>query len=213
MARSPTAIVAIFCASLVGCDSGDEPSLGEVVPEIDDEAAGVVYDLLGDAGDAAFTATYAITPSLTGDTSVVTVRHDPASTTEVEIGDIVFVGSGDEGLTCIGDVCRDGSDDAAISGLNITHRFWAPAFATRLRLDTQRRIGFTEGSTTEIAGRIASCVAIPQAGPAEVDAVVTYCALDEGPLARYGGADVAIELTDFASGEPEFVQPATDASE
>lgn len=207
------AAMVITLVAVGACDSGDEPTLGAPVPEIDDAAAAVVYDLLGTAGDTAFTATYDVTPSLSGVTSLATVRHDPDLTTEVEIGDLVFVGSGEGARTCANGVCRDGSDDAVISSLNITHRFWAPAFATRLRLDTQRRIGFIEASTTEIAGRPADCVGIPQAGPAEIDAVVTYCALDVGPLARYGGADVAIELTEFVPGAPDFVQPDTDASE
>lgn len=212
MSRTPIAVAAMLVA-LVGCDPGDEPSLGEPVTEVDDAAADVVYDLLSDAGDTAFTATYAVTPSLTGETTVVTVRHDPATTTEVETRGIVFVGAGEEGSTCADAVCRDGADDAVISDLSITHRFWAPAFAIRLRLDTGRRIGFTEATTTEIAGRPAECVAIPQAGTVEIDAVVTYCALDAGPLARYAGADVAIEMTSFVPGAPEFVQPVTDASE
>ena len=212
MSRIPIAVAAMLVA-LVGCETGDEPSLGEPVTEVDDAAADVVYDLLRDAGDTAFTATYAVTPSLTGETTAVTVRHDPAATTEVETRGVVFVGTGDDGSTCADSVCRDGADDAVISDLSITHRFWAPAFAIRLRLDTGRRIGFTEATTTEIAGRPAECVGIPQAGPVEIDAVVTYCALEAGPLARYAGADVAIEMTSFVPGVPEFVQPVTDASE
>ena len=88
-------------------------------------------------------------------------------------------------------------DDAAVSDLNITNQFWGDAFAARLRLDASRRVGFTEGETAEIAGLPASCVRIPLPGTGETAPHVEYCALDRGPLARYFGADVSIELTSY----------------
>jgi hypothetical protein len=75
----------------------------------------------------------------------------------------------------------------------VTNRFWGPSFASRLRLDASRNTADGIGTTATIAGQPATCVDV-----AVVGGTVTYCALDAGPLARYFGADVSIELTSFS---------------
>ena len=59
-------------------------------------------------------------------------------------------------------------------------------------------ITLTAVTVLTIAGQPAACVDVPVPGIGNVSAAVTYCALDAGPLARYFGADVSIELTSFS---------------
>ena len=58
----------------------------------------------------------------------------------------------------------------------------------------------SSGRIDTIASRQATCADVFVAAPRDVGGVgsVTYCAVDDGILARYFGADVSIELTAFA---------------
>lgn len=179
-----------------GCATGERPTL-EPRPVVDDPAAAVVLDRLDRAGSAAFTATYDIIPSTTGETTTATVRQSDGKR-RVTIGSVDFVTDGGVSETCATDTdgadCVDFIDDARVSDLNVTHRFWGDASAARLRIDASRRVGFSEGSTATIADRGAACADVPVLG-----GTVVYCALDAGVLARYFGADVSIELTSFST--------------
>lgn len=186
---------AVFASVLLaaGCATGERPIL-EPQPVVDDPAAAVVLDRLERAGSVSFTATYDIIPSTTGETTTATVRQLDGQR-RVTIGDVDYVTEDGTSLTCSGATeCADFIDDARVSDLNITHRFWGDAAASRLRIDAARRVGFGEGSTTTITDHGAACADVPVLG-----GTVVYCALDAGILARYFGADVTIELTSFTS--------------
>lgn len=190
--------LALATVALTGCFTGERPTLVEP-PTIDDPAAQAVIDRLATASSAEFTATYEITPTLTGETTTATVSQDGARR-RITIGDVDFIADGNVNRTCSNDErgCVDYLDDARVSDLNITHRFWGDAFRSRLELDASRRIGFSEGSDETIAGAPAACVDIPVPSASELSGTVRYCALDAGPLARYVGADVNIELVAFS---------------
>lgn len=162
-----------------------------------DPAAVAVLDRLGRAASLEFTATYDIIPTSTGAATRATVVQDDGGR-RVTIGDVTYVADGGTERTCVGDECVERLDDARVSDLNITHRFWGDAFAARLTVDSSRRTGFSEGSTATIAGHPAACVAVQVPAVLEVADSVQYCALDAGVLARYFGADVTIELTSFS---------------
>jgi hypothetical protein len=185
-------------AVLAGCFTGERPTLVES-PQVDDPAAQAVIDRLATASSAEFTATYEITPTLTGETTTATVSQD-GMRRRITIGDVDFISDGTVSRTCSNDErgCVDFLDDARVSDLNITHRFWGDAFRSRLELDASRRISFSEGSDETIAGAPAACVDIPVPSASELSGTVQYCALDAGPLARYVGADVNIELVQFS---------------
>jgi hypothetical protein len=92
--------------------------------------------------------------------------------------------------------CVDSIDNARISNLSVTSTFWGPSVVSKLELDSARSVDASTGRTDTIANLPATCadVHVPS-----IDGVgsVTYCAVDNGVLARYFGADVSIELTSF----------------
>jgi hypothetical protein len=191
--RSAVLVVGLALAT-TGCMTGERPVL-EPVPVIDDAAAQVVLERLDRADSVAFTATYDITPSTTGETTQATVRQlDDRS--RITIGNIDFLIDSQSSRTCRLDenACVDAIDDALVSDLNITHRFWSDGIAARLAIDASRRVGFSEGHVETIADRPAACADVPVLG-----GTVVYCALDAGVLARYFNADVSIELTSFTN--------------
>ncbi|HEY5662768.1 MAG TPA: hypothetical protein VIS05_01900 [Ilumatobacter sp.] len=187
-------------AALVGpaCATGERPTLVPVAA-LADPPADTVASHLERARSADFTATYDIVPSTTGLATKATVAKR-GDRLRVTIGDVVFTTDGTDASTCRGpdQVCTDALDDARVSDLNVTHLFWGPAFTRRLELDAARRIGPSVGSTAVIADRPAVCVDIVLPSAPMGTGVVTYCAVGDGPLARYFGADVSIELTSFS---------------
>lgn len=189
--RSTVLVVGLMLAT-AGCITGQRPEL-ESVPVIDDAAAEAVLERLDRANSVAFTATYDIIPSTTGETTQATVRQLD-NQRRVTIGDIDYLIDRESSRTCRLDenVCVDSIDDALVSDLNITHRFWSDGIAARLTIDAARRVGFSDGHVETIADRPAACADVPVLG-----GVVVYCALDVGVLARYFNADVSIELTSY----------------
>jgi hypothetical protein len=190
----PVVVIAALATVTTGCFTGERPTL-EAVPVVDDAAASVVLERLERAGSIPFTASYDIIPSTTGETTSAVVRQLDGRR-RITIGDIDYLVDGASSTTCRRSTgeCIEGTDDALVSDLNITHRFWADAFASRLTVDASRRVGFSEGHNETIAGRSAACADVPVLG-----GEVVYCALDDGVLARYFNADVSIELTSFSN--------------
>lgn len=190
--------VAVAAAALLsGCITGERPTLIDR-PEVDDPAVRAVLDRLATASSGDFTATYEITPTSTGTSTEATVVQ-AGGRRRITIGAVDYLTDGTVNRTCTNDErgCVDFLDDARISDLNITHRFWGDAFLARLELDASRRVGFSEAGNETIAGQPAACVDIPVPSSSELAGTVQYCALDAGPLARYIGADVTIELVGF----------------
>ncbi len=194
-------------ASLLGaCVTGERPTL-EQVAQTDDPAAATVIERLERADSISFTATYDITPTSAAQPTTAIVRQLD-NRRRVTIGDVDYVTDGGRSTTCLRatDECFDFLDDARISDLGITNRFWSDGFATRLTVDAARRVGFSEGTTETIAGRAAVCASVPVLGGDKL-----YCALDEGVLARYYGADVVIELTSYSNDvDPAALSADTD---
>lgn len=201
-----TALVVAGVAT--GCFTGQRPTLVER-PVIDDPTAQAVLDRLGTVPTLEFTATYQITPTQTDEATTATIVQS-GTRRRVTIGDVDYLTDGSVTRTCSNDDrgCVDFLDDARVSDLNVTHRFWGDAFATRLELDASRRIGFSEPANETIAGAPAVCVTIKVPSSSSLPGSVEYCALDAGPLARYLGADVRIELVGFdLSADPASFAP------
>ncbi len=200
--RTPLLLAGVACVALSGCITGERPTLvDEPATVIEDPSVLSVVDRLDAADSGRWTATYRIIPTLTGQTTEATVEV-AGQARRITIGNVEYVTDGESSRTCEDgpDGCVGFIDNARISNLSVTTEFWGDAFAARLRLDASRRVGFTEGSDAEIAGMPAACVSIPLPGTGNVDPSVQYCALDQGPLARYYGADVSIEMTSYRQG-------------
>lgn len=190
-------VLLVATTATAGCFTGERPTL-ITRPELDDPAAQAVVDRLGLAPTIDFSATYDITPTGTGEPTVASVTQLDGRR-KVTIGNVTYLADGAVTRTCqSGDQsCVDYLDDARVSDLNVTHRFWGDAFAARLEIDARRRIGFSTAGNAVIAGFPAACVDITVPSTSELSGTVQYCALDAGVLGRYVGADVNIELTDF----------------
>src|SRR6056297_1831640 len=199
--RPAAALVSALVATLVfaGCATGPRPSF-----DADEPAR-------GDTGDAAidavtprqFTARYEILTRLGGLESTATVVQADNSRRSITINDVRFLNGAGTASTCnvtTGE-CEASINDARVSNVQITHEFYASSSAQRLRVDADRRIGDTRGYEITQADRQALCVDVPVSG-----GIKSYCAFENGPLARYDGADLFIQAValDDAADETAF---------
>ena len=189
---------AVFLASAVilgGCFTGARPSFDDEDPlqtESGDEAVDAILERLDAVAPTQFTAQYEILTRLGGLDSEATVVQADNSRRSITINDVRFIDSADLIATCdlTSGECEATLNDARVSDLLLSHEFYAKSFARRLRVDANRRVGDTNGYTITQADQQVLCVDIPVSG-----GTVTYCALDSGPLARYDGNDLFIQMT------------------
>lgn len=189
----PLIAVALGAFTLTSCFTGQRPRFEDDVPgegatgnaEID-----AVLNRLDGVGGSLLTADYQIYAA-NGETSPATVVLAEAGRRSITVDKIRYLIDGGSGITCnlSSAECEASLNDARISNLQLTHEFYAPAFARRLRVDANRRIQDPTGYTEQIDGQQAACVLLPVTGGEK-----TYCALDSGVLARYIGPDAEIEL-------------------
>lgn len=179
--------------AVTGCMTGPRPTLVDR-PVVDDPAIAAVLERLDRADGARFTARYLIVTKYGGATTmaVVTQDGDRRSTT---VGTVRFLVDADGSRTCdtVTGTCRTGIDDTAVSDVQVTHQFWYRSMANRLRIDADRNIASATPSTYDVAGRSATCVAVPVVGGQK-----SYCAFDSGVLAGYDGADLTIDVTEYS---------------
>lgn len=199
--------VALSGVLLTGCFTGERPSFEDEdrppAASTGNAAIDEVLTRLDSVESSEFTAEYDIETKFntvsstglvaqtTGNRRSITVENDERS--------VRFIIDGTDQRTC--DLttaeCEASLNDARISDTQLSHTFYGPAFAQRLRADADRRIGDPVASTKQVAGQEATCVDVAVAGGTK-----TYCALDSGVLAEFVGADVTIELTGY-SPEPD----------
>jgi hypothetical protein len=204
MARPTTALRSIAVAALVSvlssCFTGERPSVSEAVnapgTETGDVAIDAVLERLDQASSATFTAGYEILTRYGNRTSQAEVVQAAPNRKAITIGDVEFVIDGDRSETCRTDRdrCVEEVDDSFVSDLQVTHRFYAEAAATRLRQAARDRTGDATGSTEKIAGRKARCVTVDVTGGAK-----RFCALSSGALALLDDASVQITLTVYTN--------------
>lgn len=203
--RATVALVAV--TALAGCFTGQRPVLSQGPEPTGDPAADALLERLPLATTATFSASYTIEttqePPRSADATVV---QDGPSARSVTIGSTRFVVALSETATCDTetDECTESIDDARVSDLLVSSSFYGATQANRVRNDVRLRTGSTVASTETIAGQRATCVTIPVA-----TATSTYCALDNGVLARLTAADLRVEMTRYAeTADPaELVMP------
>jgi hypothetical protein len=195
-----TAMIAGLAAlTLAACATGQRPSFDTDDPAqqaTGDPAIDAVLERLDQVGLAQFTADYTMLTRLGGIESSGTVVQADNSRRSITINDVRFLeGIGTETTCNLATAeCEAIINDARVSDLLLTHDFYGTSFARRLRVDAGRSLSPAQGYTETIAGQPATCADVPVSGGTK-----TYCAVDTGPLARYDGNDVVIELVGLAA--------------
>lgn len=203
-------MVAVLLAS---CATGERPSLEpDSAPPTAVTGNGAIDDVLGlldSVDDSEFTAGYAIETKFNtvSSTGLVVIAAGPRRSVTIENDDrsVRFIEDAGEERTCdlVTGECESILNDARISDTQLPHTFYGSAFASRLRADAERRISEPVAYTLEIAGQTAECVDVGVTGGTK-----TYCALPSGPLAKFVGADVTVDLTSY-SPDPDVSKFAT----
>jgi len=180
--------------ALAACATGQRPSFDADEPTqqaTGDPAIDAVLERLDRVGLEQFTADYTILTRLGGQESTATVVQASDSRRSITINTVRFLDGTGTASTCnlTTAECEAVINDARVSDVQITHDFYGSSFARRLRVDAGRSLAPARGYTETIAGQPATCADVSVSGGTKV-----YCALDTGPLARYDGNDVAIEL-------------------
>jgi hypothetical protein len=199
--RRRAAAVALLTATvgLTGCFTGERPEFQDEVafPAVSVGNADIdaVLERLDRIGSSEFTAEYDIETRFGPVLSDATVVQAPGRRRSITVEDTRFLIDGDDSRTCSVSAreCETGVNDARISQTQLSHEFYGPAFARRLRVSADRRTGDPEPFTETIAGQPATCVIVRVAG----NNGETFCALDSGVLARFDGADQHIELVRY----------------
>jgi hypothetical protein len=186
--------VLIGALSLSACATGQRPSFDADEPLLTptgDPGIDAVLERLDAVGLEQFTAEYTILTRLGGLQSTATVVQADNSRRSVTVNDVRYLNGTGNAATCnlTTDECDAAINDARTSDVQVTHDFYGPSIARRLRVDAGRRLDNARAYESTIAGQTATCADVPVSGGTKI-----YCALDSGVLARYDGADLAIEL-------------------
>ena len=188
------AVAVMAALTLASCATGPRPSFDADEPAqqaTGDPAIDAVLERLGRVGIEQFTADYTVLTRLGDKESTATVVQADNSRRSITINDVRFLDGSGTAATCnlTTAECEAVINDARVSDIQITHDFYGSSFARRLRVDAGRSLAPARGYTETIGGQPATCADVPVSGGTKV-----YCALDSGPLARYDGNDVLIEL-------------------
>ncbi len=194
--------VTLATLTLCACFTGERPTFEDELPPVvptGNPVVDTVLSRLDSADTSEFAAAFQIDTKFGTLRSTAEVTQAAGRRLSVTVQNdavyIRYVSDGADERTCNLSTaeCETGLNDARISNTQLSHRFYAPSFAQRLRISADRRIGDPVASQRTVAGQLAECVEVPVAGGVE-----TYCALESGVLAYFEGADVTVELTAYS---------------
>ena len=198
------ALVVLAALGATGCALGERPTLAEAptgTGEMTGDAAiDSVLQRLDTVSSAVFTGEYSAVQMMGGATSTVRVAQSSPTRRTVTVGDVRYLVEGTSSQTC--DVttgaCAPGLNAQRISNTGLqTPDVVFDGLAKRLRLDATANVGPTTASEETIGGERATCVDVPLANGSLVGAA-RYCALDNGVVAKYSGADFTLDLVSYA---------------
>ena len=193
-------VVATAFASIgtTGCMVGERPSFEQAPTAAGaltgDPSIDSVLSLLDSVESAVFSASYQALVVFNGVASSVTAAQASSTQRSMTIGDVRYVTDQNGTRTCsvAAGSCTPVLNAAAVSDTGVTPEFVFGDVARRLRRDANARIGPSVASTREVAGEQATCVDVPLSGGTK-----QYCALPNGVLARFVGADVTVDMTSY----------------
>ncbi|MEI6400694.1 MAG: hypothetical protein WCP59_00780 [Actinomycetota bacterium] len=193
-------VVATAFASIgtTGCMVGERPSFEQAPTAAGaltgDPSIDSVLSLLDSVDSAVFSASYQALVVFNGVASSVTAAQASSTQRSMTIGDVRYVTDQNGTRTCsvAAGSCTPVLNAAAVSDTGVTPEFVFGDVARRLRRDANARIGPSVASTREVAGEQATCVDVPLSGGTK-----QYCALSNGVLARFVGADVTVDMTSY----------------
>jgi hypothetical protein len=193
-------VVATAFASIgtTGCMVGERPSFEQAPTAAGaltgDPSIDSVLSLLDSVESAVFSASYQALVVFNGVASSVTAAQASSTQRSMTIGDVRYVTDQNGTRTCsvAAGSCTPVLNAAAVSDTGVTPEFVFGDVARRLRRDANARIGPSVASTREVAGEQATCVDVPLSGGTK-----QYCALSNGVLARFVGADVTVDMTSY----------------
>jgi hypothetical protein len=193
----PAIVVATL--ALTGCFTGERPTLlvDQTIPRLADEAATAVITVLDTPPTAPFTVTYTVTTKYGGLVTEATVGYDPALGTSVNIAEVRYLSRSDGStLTCstISGDCTPGIDETRVSDRQLTSSIFSASAADRMRQDVKVAVADSVASTTDVAGRPATCATIPVVDSSGLRREKVYCAFANlGVIASLDTADLLIE--------------------
>ncbi len=183
---------------LTGCGLGERPFFEDTPTEVGADTGDLPIDtvlqLLDSVRGSQSTASYQSTLLFGGVVSAAQVAQ-MNDRTSVTIGQVRYVTEGGSSRTCVLDtgVCDEGIQAAAVSNTGLTPEFAFGDMAKRLRRDAVARIAPSVASVETIADQPATCVEVSVSGGTK-----QYCALADGTIARFRGADVELELITYS---------------
>jgi hypothetical protein len=200
----------LAAASLSACFTGERPTLsappvgGVKGSPTGDPAVDSVLSWLEASSRGPFTARYDGLLKANGAASAAVVTEDGTGRRAATIGGVRFLTEAGNQQTCDlpTGTCESGILEERASATGFTSQLEANVPAQRLRITLSRAVGPAVGRSEVIAGLTANCVDIP----ATAEVIETYCALQNGVIARWDAADVHLELTTFdpAVSDAEF---------
>jgi len=209
------AVLLVAAVGVSGCALGERPTIAEAPTAIGemtgDAAIDAVLQRLDRVETAVFTAEYRAVQKMGGTTSTVRVAQTSPTRSSVTIGSVRYLVDGTSSRTC--DVstgaCAPGIDSQRISNTGLqTPDVVFEGLAKRLRLDATANVGPTVASQQTIGAQLATCVDVPLAN-GNIVGTAQYCALDDGVVAKYSGADFTLDLVSYAPSGDETLFATT----
>jgi hypothetical protein len=196
-------VTALALVSLTACQVGERPYFSEdpfpAGLSTGDPNVDTVLDKLDAVGNGPFTAAYAVLRKY-GNLEFTALVAVSAGARAVTLGNTRYLQTEPIVQTCKVDrsvPCLNGLVAQSASDTGLTVDFYGADAAKRLRRDTGAKVAPTTLYYETFAEQSATCVDVPLP-----NGTATYCALDNGLLAKIDDGDVRLVLNLYADDAP-----------